>query len=197
MTLCWVGLVFSSSEVLINGTRVRWIYRAVLAPQVRLQLPDRLQKRKAFDVADRAADLDDGHVGVVGDGQDVPLDFIRDVGDDLHGPAQVVSAALLVDHGKIDLAGGEIVAAVEAGRGEPFVVPEIQVRLRPVVEDEDLPVLEGVHGPGVHVDVGIQLLIGHPEAPALQERADGGRGQALSQRGKHPAGDENKLRSSR
>src|SRR6202162_959925 len=61
------------------------------------KLADRLQKRQRLDVADRAADLDHGDIGVVRTEQDAALDLIGDVRNDLHGSAQVVAAPLLGD----------------------------------------------------------------------------------------------------
>jgi hypothetical protein len=40
---------------------------------------------------------------------DVFLDLVGDVRDDLHGLAQVVAAAFLLEHALVDLAGGEVV----------------------------------------------------------------------------------------
>ena len=70
---------------------------------------------------------------------------------------------------------------------------QVQVGLGPVVRDVDLAVLEGIHGPGVHVDVGIELLDRHLKAAGLQEGPDGRGGEPLAQRGQHAARDENKL----
>jgi hypothetical protein len=42
------------------------------------------------------------------------LNFIGDVGDDLHGLAQVVAAAFFVEHALVDLAGGEVVGLAHA-----------------------------------------------------------------------------------
>jgi hypothetical protein len=38
-------------------------------------------------------------------------------------------------------------------------VAEVEVGLAPVISDEHLAVLEGVHRAGIHVDVGIELLV--------------------------------------
>jgi hypothetical protein len=43
---------------------------------------------------------------------DEVLDLVGDVRDDLHRLAQVVAAALLLEHALVDLAGGEVVAAL-------------------------------------------------------------------------------------
>ena len=64
---------------------------------------------------------------------------------------------------------------------EALVVAEVEVGLSAVIGDEDLPVLEGVHGAGVDVDVGVQLLHGDPQPPALQKPAQRGGGQPLPQ----------------
>ena len=72
-------------------------------------------------------------------------------------------------------------------------MPQVQVRLRAVVGDEDLPVLIGAHGAGVHVDIGVELLVAHPDAPLLQQPSQGRRADALSQAGHHAAGDKNEF----
>ena len=156
----------------------------VVFAEVLLELADRLQERQALDVADGAADLDDDDVGVVGD-----------VGDDLHGPAQVISPALLLDDREIHLAGGDVVVARHPGRGESFVVPEVEVRLTAVVGDEDLTVLVRTHRSRVDVDVRVHLLQGHAVAARLEQRAERGRRQALAQRGDDAAGHEDEFRA--
>ena len=60
--------------------------QAVLAADVEGELADRLQERQALDVADRAADLGDHDVDVVGgQAMDRRLDLVGDVRDDLDG----------------------------------------------------------------------------------------------------------------
>jgi hypothetical protein len=44
---------------------------------------------------------------------------------------------------------------------ESLVVADVQVCLRTVIGDEDLSVLERVHRPGIHVEVGVELLHRH------------------------------------
>jgi len=79
------------------------------------------------------------------------------------------TAALLADDRLVDLPGGEIVGPVEVDIEEALVVAEVEVRLRAVLGHEHLAVLVGVHGPGVHVDVGVAFEAGDLEPPALQE----------------------------
>ena len=63
---------------------------------------------------------------------------------------------------------------------EALVVAKVQVGFGAVVGDENLAVLERVHGAGIDVDVGIELLEGDPKASGLEQRADGRRGQTLA-----------------
>ncbi len=88
---------------------------------------------------------------------DALLDLVGDVGDDLDRLAQVVAAAFLGDHRRVDTAGGGVRVLVQVLVDEPLVVTEVEVGLAPVLGDEDLTVLEGVHGPRVDVDVRVEL----------------------------------------
>ena len=166
----------------------------VVPPPLRRHLADGLQEGLGLDVPHGAADLHDGHVGIRGvQPVDAALDFAGDVGDDLDRAPQVVPTALPVEYVPVDLAGGYGGVHVQILVDEPLVVAQVQVRLRAVVGDKDLPVLVGVHGAGVHVEVGVQLLDLHPQAPLLQQAAQGGGGDALAQARHHAAGDKNIL----
>ena len=46
------------------GTSVRCMKQTLLRPSSQAHLPDRLEEGQRLDVADRAADLDDRHLGV-------------------------------------------------------------------------------------------------------------------------------------
>ena len=65
LTLCWVGLVFSSCAAAIQGTRVTCTKSAVVAAQLVAHLADGFEERQRFDIADGAADLDDHHVDIL------------------------------------------------------------------------------------------------------------------------------------
>ena len=78
----------------------------VVAADVLAELPDRFQEREDLDVADRAADLGDHDVDVVGgEREDALLDLVGDVRDDLHGLAEVRALALLGEHRLVDRTG--------------------------------------------------------------------------------------------
>ena len=180
MTECWVGLVFSSCAAAIHGIRVTWTKRCCLA-QVLTHLADGFQKGERLNVADRAADLDDEDFAVGGDLAHGVFNLVGDVGNDLNGLAEVVAAALLGDDLLVDAAGGEVVVARQSGVGKALVMAKIQIRFSAIVGDEDLAVLEGRHGAGIDVEVGIELHQVDLDAAGLQQAADGGRGQSLAE----------------
>jgi hypothetical protein len=98
--------------------------------------------------------------------------------------------AFLVDDGAVDPAGRVIAIAAKRGVGEALVMAQVEVGFGAVVEDVNLAVLEGAHGAGIDVDVGVEFLQSDAEAAVLQEHADGGTGEALAERTDHAASDE-------
>ena len=166
----------------------------IFAAEFLAHLADGFEERERFDVADGAADFDDGDVAFGGDFAHGVLDFIGDVGDDLDGLAEVVAAALFGDDLLVNAAGGQVVVAGEFGVGEALVVAEIEVGFRAVVGDEDLAVLERRHGAGVDVQVRIELHQVDLEAAGFEQAADGGRGQSLAETGHNSACYEDVLR---
>ena len=178
------------SEVIAKERRGDYLGKTV---QVIPHITDEIKRRIQMLADD---DLDDHHVGVLGRGvvADTLFDLVRDVGDDLHGLAEVVTSAFLLDHGGVDRAGRDVGTAVEVLAGEALVVAEIQVRLGPVVEHEHLAVLERVHRPRVDVDVRIELLESDPKSAGTEEAAERGGGDALTEAGSDATGDEDELR---
>ena len=157
------------------------------------ELTDGLEKRQALDVAHGPADLHDRHVEPLRRFTDVLLDLVRNVRNDLNGLAQIVPPPLLGDDREIDLPGREVVLFAHPCAGEAFVMAEIEVRLRPVVGHENLPVLKGAHRPRIDIDVGVQLLVGHPEAAAFENGRNGRRRQPLAERREHPSRHKNEF----
>ena len=159
----------------------------VVAAEVQAHLPDRLEEGQRLDVADRAADLDDRDLGLAGAALDEELDLVGDVRDHLHGAAEVVAVALLLDHRFVDLAGGEVVPAAHLRALEALVVAQVQVGFRPVLGHEHLAVLERAHRPGIDVDVRVQLDVGDADAARFEDRSEGGGSDAFPQRGNYTA----------
>src|ERR1043165_3239164 len=69
----------------------------VAAADFLAELADGFEERQRLDVADRAADLDAPEDDALARFADALLDLVGDVGDDLHGLAEVVAAALFLD----------------------------------------------------------------------------------------------------
>ena len=167
---------------------------AVVAADVVADLTGGLQERQRLDVADRAADLGDDHVDVGRAHRPDPvLDLVGDVRDHLDGVAEVVAAALLGDHARVDLPRRDVGDLAQVGVQEPLVVPDVEVGLGPVIGDEDLAVLERVHRPGVDVEVRVELLHGDPQTARTQQPTEGRGRQSLAQRGGDAPGHEHML----
>ena len=191
-TECWVGLVLSSPAWPRNGHEREVDEHAAVPPQVRVELAQRLEERERLDVPHRAADLRDHHVhvGRLGHEPDAVLDLVRDVRDHLDRAAQVVPAALTPDHGVVDRARGGVGGARGVGAGEALVVAEVEVRLRAVLGDEDLAVLERAHRARIHVDVRIELLDRDREPASHEKAPERCGGDPLAEGRNDPAGDE-------
>ena len=93
-----------------------------------------------------------------GDFVNAILDLVGDVGNDLYGGAEVVTAALAADDIFVDLPTGEIVELRQGAVGKALVVAEVEIGLRSIVEHIDFAVLKRAHGPGIDVQVGVKLL---------------------------------------
>ena len=163
--------------------------QGVFPPHFQPDLPDRLDKWLALNIADRAADLRNHHIRVrfLPHPVNEPLDLVRNVGDRLHRGAQISALALPADHVGIDFSGRQIGIFVQILVNKPLIMAQIQICLRPVLRYINLSVLIGAHGSRIHIDVGIQLLCGHLQPPGFQQPAQGCRRDALSQSGDHAA----------
>ncbi len=158
--------------------------------QIVAELADRLEERQAFDVADRAADLDEHEVDALVAAGDELLDGVGDVRDHLHGAAEEGAATLLGEDVLVDAPGGDVVRLAGRDAGEALVVPQIEIGLRPVVRDEHLTMLVGAHRAGVDIEVGIELAQANRIAARLEECAEGGGREAFAEGGHHAAGNE-------
>lgn len=122
-----------------------------------------------FDVADRAADFDQCHVGIACTLDNATLDLIGNVRNDLNRRAQIITTTLFAQDVFVHTAGSEVVVLGHCGADEPLVVTKVKVGFSAVVGDEHLTVLERAHGAWVHIDVGIQFQHGDLESPRLQD----------------------------
>ena len=167
----------------------------VLASQDAAQLANALDKGQAFDVAHRAAHFydDDVGFGCFPDPQDALANLSRNVGDHLHGAAQIVAAPLFLDHVLEDLARGHVALTGQGFIDEALVVAEVEVGFRAVIRHKDFAVLIRAHGAGIDVDVRIELLNGDTDTPALEQPSDCRDGHPLADRRDYSAGYEDVL----
>ena len=187
-------LGFQLSGSLQVGNQREVDVQAIRLADVEGELADRFQKRETFDVAHRTADFRDHHVDhmlpVVGQFVDYRFDFIGDVWNHLHRLAEKLAPAFLVDHRLIDLARRVVGIAGQHRIGKPLVVAQVEIGFTAVVQHVNFAVLIGAHRAGIDVDVGVELLHPHAQAPPLQEHADRSAGETLAERTDNAAGDE-------
>ena len=165
----------------------------VVAADLLAELPDGLEERQRLDIAHRPTDLGDHHVVPRRRPPDGVLDLVGDVRDHLHRRAEVLAAPFLVDDGLVDAAGGDVVLLSEGAIDEAFVVAEVEIGFGTVVGDEHLAVLERRHRPGIDIDVRIELLHRHAQAPFDEQSPKRSGGDPLAQRGDDAAGHEDEL----
>jgi len=115
------------------------------------------------------------------------------VRDDLDGLPEVVAVPLLVNDRSVHLPRRDVIVPRQAHVEEPLVVPEVEVDLRAVVEDEDLAVLVRVHRARVHVQVRVDLDGDDLQSARLQQDAEARRRDALPEAGHHAPRDDNEL----
>ena len=146
------------------------------------ELTDRLIEGLGFDVADRAAHLDDGDPFLLLARRAVEptLDLVRDMWNHLNRAAAVIAVALLVQNRPVHLSAGDIGIMVQALVDEALIMSEVQIRLRAVVRDKHLAVLNRVHRAGIHIQIGIELLHRDAVAARLQQTPERGRCDALA-----------------
>ena len=167
--------------------------QAVGRARLQRDLPHGLHKGLGLDIADGAADLRNNHVsiGLLAYPVDEFLDLVGDMGNDLHGRAQILALTLLVQYVPVHLAGGQIGILVQVFIDKALIMAQVQVRLRAVLGNVDLAVLIGTHGARIHIDIRIQLLGRHLQPPGLQKASQRGRRNALAQTGNNAAGHKN------
>src|SRR5262249_43608587 len=168
----------------------------VLRADLTAELADRLEERQRLDVADRAADLADDDVGGRRDGRgaDPRLDLVRDMRDHLHPRAEGLALSLLAQDGIPDRTGRVTRGTRQVLVDEPLVVADVEVRLRAVLCDEDLAVLERAHRPRIDVEVRIELLGLDLQPARLQQATERCGDDSLPERGDDSPSDEDVLR---
>ena len=165
---------------------------AVAAADFVAELAHGFEHRRAFDVAYCPADFSDHHVYAgLRDFVDATLDFVRRVRHDLDRFAQVIAAAFLADHGRVDLTHGVVAVARNIVAGEALVMAQVEIGFRAVFGHVNFAMFVRVHGAGIDVQIRVELLQANGQAHAFQQQADCARRDALTQRRYDTAGYEN------
>ncbi len=122
---------------------------------IKPKLANRFQKRQAFDVTNRASDLDnnDIRIGFLAHIDNFLINGIGDVGNYLYSSSQIVAPSFLLNHLVINLTGRGIIIPRHIYIQESFVMPQIQIGFRPVIRYVHFPVLIGTHRARVHINV--------------------------------------------
>ena len=92
------------------------------ARQVIAQLPDRLEERQSFDIANSAADLAQYEIETFIAFTDEVFDRVGDMRDHLDGRAEVIASALAREDILVDTAGCDVVVTRGGAAGEAFVM---------------------------------------------------------------------------
>jgi len=129
-------------------------------PTSRENLAYSLDEGLRFNIADGTADFGDDNVRrrVAADVVDKFLNLVGDMRNDLHGGAEVLAAALLVEDVPVNFTGRQIGVPVQVLIDEALVMSEVEVGLRAVLGHVDFAVLIRAHGARVDVDVRVELL---------------------------------------
>jgi hypothetical protein len=141
-------------------------------------LAQSLEKHHAFNVTHRAAQFNHANVGHamggidrnLGDPLYPRLHRVRDVGNQLHGFAQIVTFAFFADHMLIHFARGDVVIAGESQVQEPLVIAQIQVGLAAIIQHKRLTMLVRTHGAGVDVQIRINFDGRHAQTRVLEQQ---------------------------
>ena len=89
------------------------------------------------------------------------------MGNDLNGLPQIVAATLFVDDTFVDASRRDVVGLRGLNTQKTFIVTQIEVCFRAILCDENLTVLDRVHGAGVNVDIRVEFLHGDLIAPGF------------------------------
>ena len=82
----------------------------ILAANIASELTDGFEEGQRFNVTNGAANFRDHDIDIISaHAADHRFDLVGDVGDDLDGAAQILSAPFLGDHRVVDPARGEVV----------------------------------------------------------------------------------------
>jgi len=131
--LCWFRLQFLRSAE--EGDQSDVDVAGIAHSGIFSHLSYRLEEREAFDISNGPTNLrdDDVHVVALSDLANARLDLVRDVRDDLYGCTEIVTSAFLANDRLIDRSRGDVRILAQILPDETLVVPQVEVRLSPII----------------------------------------------------------------
>ena len=157
-------------------------------------LPNGFQKGLSLNVSDRSADLRNDHIHIFRSHRVNPgFDFVCNMGDNLHGSAQIVAPAFPVQNGPPDFSGGNGTSAGEIFVHKALIMSKVQICFRAVFRYKDFSVLVGTHSAGVHIEIRVKFLITYLKSSLFQEPPQRRGADTLSQSRNDAACDKDKF----
>jgi len=86
------------------------------------------------------------------------LDFIGNVRNDLNRRAEIVAMTFFLQNGPVNFTGCNIRIFTEVNIDKTFIMPQVKVRFRTVICNEDFTVLVRAHRAGIDIDIRIEFL---------------------------------------
>ena len=160
---------------------------AVFLRQFPLQLTHSLHERLGLHIPDSTANFGDDDIVIPGLGQEhhTALYFVRDMGNYLHGLAQVCPLPFLADYRVVDFSCGDIVGLGGVNTEEALIMPEVEVSLSPVFSHIAFAVFIGVQSARVYIYVRVEFLDGNFQAASLEKFGKRCRYDSFSERRCH------------
>ena len=92
--------------------------------------------------------------------------------NDLDSFAEVFALALVVEHGLVHLAAGEVIEPRQLAIGKAFVMAKVEIGFGPIIQHIDFAMLVRIHGARIDVEIRIELLQGDLQTTIFQQRAE-------------------------
>ena len=121
-------------------------------------MSDCFHKGQAFNIADGSANFNDSDIDTAIQLEHSCLDFIRNMGDDLNGPAEILAPPFFCYDRIVNSARGIIVNLGHDSIGIALVMTHIKIGFGAIIGNVYFAMLKRVHGAWIDIDIGVKLL---------------------------------------
>src|SRR3989344_1024468 len=151
----------------------------------------RIDEKRVREVPQGSSDLHDRDLGFCHPRRLLQAfdDLVAHVRHRFDALAAVAEIALALDHLLIDHAARHVILGPQVAIEETLVIAHVLIGLEAAIQHEHFPMLGGVHGARVHVEIRIDLHEIHREAARGEDLADGSAGDTLADT-RHDAADD-------